>query len=56
MDIQIIRDLFDNYLEALNVLRKSAPALDEELQARVLKASGNLLPLQVNLPGVYRNG
>ncbi|HZG23961.1 MAG TPA: glycoside hydrolase family 95 protein, partial [Chitinophagaceae bacterium] len=51
MDIQIIRDLFDNYLEALDVLRKSEPGLDEELQARVKKASQNLLPIQVNSSG-----
>jgi alpha-L-fucosidase 2 len=37
MDIQIIMDLFDNYLEALSVLQKEQPGLDKELQANVIK-------------------
>ncbi|MEJ7769677.1 MAG: glycoside hydrolase family 95 protein [Chitinophagaceae bacterium] len=51
MDIQITRDLFDNYLEALDVLQKSQPGLDREFQSSIVKAREHLLPLQVNSSG-----
>ncbi len=51
MDIEIIIDLFDNYLEALSVLQKEQPGFDKELQAKVLKARQNLVPIQISPSG-----
>jgi alpha-L-fucosidase 2 len=51
MDIEIIMDLFDNYLEALSVLQQEQSGFDKELQARVLKARQNLIPIQISPSG-----
>jgi alpha-L-fucosidase 2 len=51
MDLMIIRDLFDNYLEALNVLQKEQPNFDKELQSRVIKARENMIPIQISPSG-----
>jgi alpha-L-fucosidase 2 len=51
MDIEIIMDLFDNYLDALKILQKEQPGFDSELQARVLKARQNLIPIQISPSG-----
>jgi alpha-L-fucosidase 2 len=51
MDIQIVMDLFDNYLEALRVLQKDQPGLDKDLQAKVMQARQNLIPIQISKSG-----
>jgi alpha-L-fucosidase 2 len=51
MDIMIIKDLFDNYLEALNVIQKDQPNFDKDLQAKVIKARDNLIPIQISPSG-----
>jgi alpha-L-fucosidase 2 len=51
MDIQIIMDLFDNYMEALSVLQKEQPNLDKALQESVKKARQNLVPIQISPSG-----
>ncbi|HEX8377220.1 MAG TPA: glycoside hydrolase family 95 protein, partial [Pedobacter sp.] len=51
MDLMIIKDLFDNYLEALSVLQKEEPGFDKALQARVIKARQDLVPIQISSSG-----
>ncbi len=51
MDLMIIRDLFDNYLEALNVIQKDQPNFDKDFQAKVIKARENLIPIQISPSG-----
>jgi alpha-L-fucosidase 2 len=51
MDIEIIIDLFDNFLEALNFLRKDYPDLDKGLELRVRSARENLIPIQISKTG-----
>lgn len=51
MDLMIIRDLFDNYLEALSILQKEQPDFDKFLQERVIQARQNLIPVQISPSG-----
>ena len=51
MDIQIIMDLFDNYLEAVNVLQKEQPNFDKALEEKVIKGRQNLIPIQISKSG-----
>jgi alpha-L-fucosidase 2 len=51
MDTEIIMDVFDNCLEALEVLQKQQPGFDSDFQMRVKAARQKLVPLQISSSG-----
>jgi alpha-L-fucosidase 2 len=51
MDIQIIMDLFDNCLEAIDVLQSQEVNFDRDFEKRVQEARQKLVPLQISSSG-----
>jgi alpha-L-fucosidase 2 len=51
MDIQIIMDLFDNCLEAIDVLQSQEVDFDRDFEKRVQEARQKLVPLQISSSG-----
>jgi alpha-L-fucosidase 2 len=51
MDTQIIMDLFDNCLEAIEVLQSQEPDFDRDFKKRVQEARQRLVPLQISSSG-----
>jgi alpha-L-fucosidase 2 len=51
MDLQIIMDLFDNCLEAIEVLQSQEVDFDRDFKKRVQEARQKLVPLQISSSG-----
>jgi len=51
MDTEIIQDVFDNCLEAIDILSQDTPSFDQAFRQQLLAAKSRLVPIQIGPSG-----